>query len=86
VSWGALLDSIVRVPSFSEAIDRICAIATGTESSGSRSWDESDRTRGFAPLARVGEFLYLTRIEDLPHLFNMLCGDFALFSNRYVIS
>ena len=50
-----------------------------------RSRDESDRTRGVAPLTRVGQFLCLTRMEGLPQLFNMLRGDLALFSKQWVI-
>lgn len=29
---------------------------------------------------RVGQFLYLTRIDDLPQLFNILRGDLSLMS------
>jgi len=50
-----------------------------------RSRDESERTRSVAPLARVGAFLYLTSLEDLPRLFNMLRDDFALFNERCLI-
>ncbi len=46
---------------------------------------ESDRTRGVAPLTRIGRFLYFTRIEDLPQLFNIVRGDLALFSKRCAI-
>jgi lipopolysaccharide/colanic/teichoic acid biosynthesis glycosyltransferase len=28
--------------------------------------------------ARVGQFLYITRIDDLPRLFNLLRGDLSL--------
>jgi lipopolysaccharide/colanic/teichoic acid biosynthesis glycosyltransferase len=46
--------------------------------------DEPDRTPGIRPLTRVGRFLYFTRLEDLPQLFNILRGDLALFSKRCV--
>jgi lipopolysaccharide/colanic/teichoic acid biosynthesis glycosyltransferase len=49
-----------------------------------RIWGESDRAQGVATLTRVGKFLYLTRIEDLPQLFNLLRGDLALFSKQCV--
>jgi len=47
--------------------------------------DKSYRARGVAALARVGQFLYVTRIENLPHLFDMLHSNLTPFSKRCVI-
>ena len=34
------------------------------------------------PWTRVGKYLYLTRIDELPQLFQALSGDLSIFGNR----
>ena len=38
-------------------------------------------TRG-VPWTRVGKYLYLTRIDELPQLFQVLSGDLRIFGTR----